>query len=179
MKKIFFIVNKSLLQHKLSTTITILSVALAAALVMSVFSIRDQAESAFTGGPVGFDAVLGAKGSQLQLVINTVFHLATSPGNIPWSRYKSIKKNENVELAVPYAVGDNYRGYRLVGTTPELFEKFEYTKGNKFEFQNWADPGHQLAVAIHHNRMVPHGPAEDSPLTPIGGAVREALGISE
>ena len=43
----------------------------------------------------------------------------------------------------------------------------------------WADPGHQLAVAIHHNRMVPHGPAEDSPLTPIGGAVREALGISE
>jgi len=135
MKKIFFIVNKSLLQHKLSTTITILSVALAAALVMSVFSIRDQAESAFTGGPVGFDAVLGAKGSQLQLVINTVFHLATSPGNIPWSRYKSIKKNENVELAVPYAVGDNYRGYRLVGTTPELFEKFEYTKGNKFEFQ--------------------------------------------
>ena len=43
----------------------------------------------------------------------------------------------------------------------------------------WADPGHGLAVAIHHNRMVPHGPPEQSPLTPIGGAVREALGISE
>ncbi len=135
MKKIFFIVEKSLLQHKLSTVITILSVALATALVMSVFSIRDQAETAFTGGPAGFDAVLGARGSQLQLVLNTVFHLETSPGNIPWSEYTAIKNNENVELAIPYAVGDNYKGYRLVGTTPELFDKFEYTKGKTFEFQ--------------------------------------------
>ncbi len=43
----------------------------------------------------------------------------------------------------------------------------------------WADPQHRLAVAIHHNRMVPHGPPEESPLTPIGAAVRKALGIPE
>ena len=43
----------------------------------------------------------------------------------------------------------------------------------------WADPQHRLAVAIHHNRMVPHGPPEESPLTPIGVAVRKALGIPE
>ena len=41
----------------------------------------------------------------------------------------------------------------------------------------WADPGNRLAVAVQHNRMVPHGPPEESPLTPIGTAVREALGI--
>ena len=92
MKKIFFIVKKSLLQHKLSTVITILSVALAAALVMSVFSIRDQAESAFTGGPVGFDAVLGARGSQLQLVLNTVFHLETHRGIFPGKSTINLKK---------------------------------------------------------------------------------------
>ena len=43
----------------------------------------------------------------------------------------------------------------------------------------WADPQRRLAVAIHHNRMVPHGPPEESPLTPIGAAVRRALGIPE
>jgi CubicO group peptidase (beta-lactamase class C family) len=43
----------------------------------------------------------------------------------------------------------------------------------------WADPEHRVAVAIHHNRMVPHGPLEESPLTPIGGAVRKGLGISQ
>ena len=43
----------------------------------------------------------------------------------------------------------------------------------------WADPTHRLAVAIQHNRMVAHGPPEESPLTPIGTAVRKALGMPE
>ena len=148
MKNILFIVKKSLLQHKLSTAITILSVALAAGLVMSVFSIRDQANYAFTGGPVGFDAVLGARGSQLQLVLNTVFHLETSPGNIPWSLYESMKRNKRVKLAVPYAVGDNYKGFRIVGTTDDLFNDFEYRKGKKFQFKTGRvfNPSYREAV---------------------------------
>ena len=43
----------------------------------------------------------------------------------------------------------------------------------------WADPTHRLAVAIQHNRMVAHGPPGESPLTPIGTAVRKALGVPE
>lgn len=118
------IVSRSLRQHALSTAITVMSVALAAGLVMAVFAIKSQTYDAFTGGANGFDAVLGARGSQLQLVLNTVFHLETSPGNIPWSMYEAIKQDDGVALAVPYAVGDNYQGFRIVGTTPELFEKF-------------------------------------------------------
>ena len=131
---VFLIARKSLAQHWLSTVITVLSVALAAGLVMAVFSIRDQTYDAFTGGPTGFDAVLGARGSQLQLVLNTVFHLETSPGNIPWEMYDAIKRDPNVVLAVPYAVGDNYRGYRIVGTEKSLFTDLEYGKGHKFTF---------------------------------------------
>lgn len=130
---IFLIVRKSLTQHKLSTVVTVLSLALAAGLVMSVFSIRNETYDAFTGGPVGFDAVLGARGSQLQLVLNTVFHLETSPGNIPWEMYQAVKRNPNVVLAVPYAVGDNYRGFRIVGTDGQLFTDLEYRKGDKFK----------------------------------------------
>ncbi|MCI0482332.1 MAG: ABC transporter permease [Candidatus Dadabacteria bacterium] len=130
---IFLIVRKSLVQHKLSTVVTVLSLALAAGLVMSVFSIRNETYDAFTGGPVGFDAVLGARGSQLQLVLNTVFHLETSPGNIPWEMYQAVKRNPNVVRAVPYAVGDNYRGFRIVGTDGQLFADLEYRKGDKFK----------------------------------------------
>src|SRR4051812_29822584 len=99
--------RRSLRQHALSTAITALSVALAAALVMSVFAINDETYRAFTGGQAGFDAVLGARGSQLQLVLNAVFHLETSPGNIPWTLYTATKNDPRVALAVPYAVGDN------------------------------------------------------------------------
>jgi putative ABC transport system permease protein len=70
------------------------------------------------------DAVLGAKGSELQLVLNTVFHLETSPGKIPWSLYADMKRDPRVSLAIPYAVGDHYRDFRIVGTTAELFERY-------------------------------------------------------
>jgi putative ABC transport system permease protein len=104
-------------------------------LVMSVFAIQKQTRQAFAGGDVGFDAVLGARGSQLQLVLNTVFHLETSPGNLPWSAYQEIKNNPSVQLAIPYAVGDNYQGFRIVGTTEDIFNKFEFQQGKKFQVQ--------------------------------------------
>ncbi len=113
---LILIVFKSLKQHLLSTAITILSVSIAAGLMMSVFSINSQTKKAFIIDQSGFDAVLGARGSQLQLVMNSIYHLETSPGNIPWSMYESIKMNPNVELAIPYAVGDNYKGFRMVRT---------------------------------------------------------------
>lgn len=133
MSGIFLMVRRSLRQHAFSTAITVLSVALASGLTTSVFSIKSQSADAFTGGEIGFDAVLGARGSQLQLVLNTVFHLETSPGNIPWTLYQAVKNDARVAVAIPYAVGDNYFGYRIVGTTPEIFTDFEYRKGHKFE----------------------------------------------
>ena len=129
------IVLRSLRQHALSTAVTVLSTALACGLVMAVFSVKTQTHDAFTGGPVGFDAVLGGRGSQLQLVLNTVFHLETSPGNIPWKMYQDVAKRPQVALAIPYAVGDNYKGYRIVGTSEELFTKFEYQEGKKFRIR--------------------------------------------
>jgi putative ABC transport system permease protein len=80
----------------------------------------------------GFDAVLGARGSRLQLVLNAIFHLEASPGNLPWTDFLDIQKNSNVELAVPLAMGDNYRGYQLVGTTPEFFSHPTSSSGKRF-----------------------------------------------
>ena len=116
---------------------------------MAVVGIKAQSVAAFTGGQVGFDAVLGARGSPLQLVLNTVFHLETSPGNIPWAMYQTMREDPRVELAVPYALGDNYHGFRIVGTTGTLFTKFEYRDGIRFRVQGdgrFFDPTRQEAV---------------------------------
>lgn len=134
---LLWIVGRSLRQHALSSFVTVLVCALASGLVLSVFSLERQARSAFTAD-VGFDGVLGARGSELQLVLNAVFHLETSPGNIPWSLYEEFANTPGVDLAVPYAVGDNYGGYRLVGTTDTLFEEWTYGDGKKLEVA----PGH-------------------------------------
>lgn len=134
LRGLLWIVRRSLRQHALSTLVTAGSVALASGLVMAVYAIQAQAVRAFTGGPVGFDAVLGARGSQLQLVLNAIFHLETSPGNLPWSTYEEVRLRPGVTLAIPYAVGDNFRGFRIVGTTGEIFTAFEYEKGKPYRF---------------------------------------------
>lgn len=122
MRGVLLIVRKSLRQHALSTAVTAASLALASGLVIAVFAIAAQSRAAFTGGAGGFDAVLGARGSELQLVLNAVFHLETSPGNVPWSLVQEIEADPRVKRAVPYALGDSYRGERIVGTTLERFE---------------------------------------------------------
>jgi putative ABC transport system permease protein len=86
----------------------------------------------------------------LQLVLNSIFHLEASPGNVSASDYLDIKNNRNVALAIPIAVGDNYKGYRLVGTIPELFEQVEYAPGKHYELErggNFFDPTRREAVA--------------------------------
>src|SRR5258706_6258574 len=130
---IWRIVFKSLRQHLLSTCVTAASVALAGGLLLSVWVVKSQSQATFTGVNAGFDAVLGARGSKLQLVLNAVFHLEASPGNLAWSDFLDIQKNANVELAIPLAVGDNYHGYRLVGTTLDLFKRAEFGPAQHFD----------------------------------------------
>lgn len=128
------IVYKSLRQHLLSTVVTALSIALAGGLLMSVWVVKTQSQRTFTQQNAGFDAVLGARGSKLQLVLNAVFHLEASSGNLKWEDYQDIRKMRPVKTALPVAVGDNYLGYRIVGTLTNLFTDIEYQPGRKYEF---------------------------------------------
>ena len=74
------IIYRSLRQHALSTVVTAGSIALAGGLLMAVWMVKTQSQTAFTQTNAGFDAVLGARGSKLQLVLNAIFHLEASPG---------------------------------------------------------------------------------------------------
>ena len=115
---LWLIILRSMRQHALSTIITAMSIALAGGLLMSVWTVKEQSRAAFTGVNGGFDAVLGARGSKLQLVLNSIFHLEASPGNLSAADYLNIKSNRNVALAIPIAVGDNYQGLPAGGNHP-------------------------------------------------------------
>lgn len=126
---VLLIVRKSLRHHLVSTAVSAGAIALAGGLLMAVWVLRQEAGRAFTGVTGGFDAVLGARSSKLQLVLNAVFHLDESPGNISAADVAHIAGHPAVDLALPIAVGDNYRGVRLVGTTPDLFTRVEPAPG--------------------------------------------------
>ena len=119
---LWMLARRSLRQHAFSTAITAASLALACGLVMAVLGIRTQSQNAFLLEGSPFDAVLGVRSSATQLVLNSVFHLETSPGNLPWKSYEEIRGAPGVRAAIPYAVGDNWRGFRIVGTTADQFD---------------------------------------------------------
>ncbi len=126
------IVYRSLRQHALSTLVTAASIALACGLLLTVWMVRVQTQSAFVDTTTAFDAVLGARGSKLQLVLNAIFNLEASPGNVSAADYQAIKRHPAVKTAIPIAVGDNYFGWRIVGTVPELFTGVQYARGKSY-----------------------------------------------
>ena len=128
-------------EHRLSTSITVGAGALASGLVMAVFAIQSATSDAFAGSSSAYDAILGPPGGQGQLVLNSLFHLDASQGNLPWSMYEEIAEDPGVERAVPYALGDNFRGFRIIGTTLEAFVGREPLSPGE-----WFNPSKRQAV---------------------------------
>ncbi|SVC35728.1 uncharacterized protein METZ01_LOCUS288582, partial [marine metagenome] len=132
---ILFLALRGLRQYAFSTVVAALAIALAGGLFLGTWKIKEEAKNAFSRSAGGFDAVLGARGSKLQLVLNGLFHLEASPGNLSWEQYELIRGTRGVSEAYPIAVGDNYHGFRLVGTLSEMFERHEWRAGRKYKVQ--------------------------------------------
>ena len=123
-------------ERRVSSAITIGAVALACSLLMLVWAFKKEAEQSFAGASGGFDAVLGPRGSKLQIVLNALYHLDESPGLMRWTDYEQATKFPAIEAAYPLAVGDNYRGYRLVGSIPEYLQNHSYAEGRSFVLES-------------------------------------------
>ena len=134
--------------------------ALGVMLVVAVLLIHGIiAESFRNNASLGYNLILGAKGGRLQLVLNTVFYLSEPVENIPYDFYQEFlpadqrddgqqgKWADYVDRIIPVCLGDYYKQYRLVGTTPQMFDDYVYDEdtGHKYEFaegrnfQHWND----------------------------------------
>jgi putative ABC transport system permease protein len=121
------LVRRNLYRHRVGAGLTALNVALGALLVSVVLLLRSATAGAFLLPSRGFSLVVGAPGSRLELVLSSVFHLGPSPGLLAYERFEELTRHPSTELAVPYAVGDTFRGFRVVGTTEAFFEpRFPY-----------------------------------------------------
>ena len=67
----------------------------------------------------GIDLVIGAKGSPMQLILAGIYHLDAPTGNIPLAEARKLAANRMVKQVIPLALGDSYRGFRVVGAPHE------------------------------------------------------------
>lgn len=110
---------------------------LGVALVVAVLVVYGVVNQSFHRGAEGYDLIVGAKGGKEQLILNTVFYLSQPIGNIPYSFYEELTEGKyaaDVETAIPVCMGHTYQGFRVVGTTPEMFTELKYRGDKSYEF---------------------------------------------
>ncbi len=133
--KIIFIAWKNCWQKAGATTLTLLLLSFGVGIISMMFLLENQLSDKFNKNIKDIDFVLGAKGSPLQLILANVYHIDAPTGNIKVSEAQKIIKNPTVKEAIPLAYGDNYEGWRIVGTTPRYAEFYEVKlkEGKVFE----------------------------------------------
>lgn len=108
----------------LYTLLSILMLSISLALLFAMQQLDQSFKLQLENNLGTIDMVVGAKGSPLQLVLASVLHIDNPTGNIPYKEAKKIAKNPMVKKAVPISYGDNYMGYRIVGTTNGFAELY-------------------------------------------------------
>lgn len=120
------LVIKSLVNRRTIALLTALSVALSVFLFAGVEKMRDGARKGFTHTVSGTHIIAGARSGQIPLLLFSLFHLGSPTTNISYKSYLKYKDHPSVAWAIPLAIGDSHRGFRVVGTSPELIRHFRY-----------------------------------------------------
>jgi putative ABC transport system permease protein len=120
-----------------NTGLNILLLALGLSIITVLILIQDQFENKMNRDASGIDLVIGAKGSPLQLVLSSVYHIDFPTGNIPLDEAVRLSKNRLIKNTIPLGLGDNYQGYRIVGTNHDYLALYgaEFERG-----QAWRRP---------------------------------------
>jgi putative ABC transport system permease protein len=128
---------RSIQQRSLASSLTGISMALGVMLVVAVLVIHGVIDKSFLNNSgLGYNLVVGAKGGRLELVLNSVYYLSRPVENIPYTYYLEFTEGKfkpYVEKAIPICMGDYYKDYRVIGTTPDFFNELDYG-GKKYEF---------------------------------------------
>ncbi len=109
----------SIKSRPLQASLCVLAAGAGFALLSCIFLLSGSIETSFMRNAEGIDVVIGAKGSPLQLVLSSVYHADVPTGNIEAEDYEKMKHNPKISQIIPLALGDNYHGFRIAGTTPD------------------------------------------------------------
>ena len=108
----------------LAASLNLLMLTLGLASITFLLLVSQQISRAFERDLAGIDAVVGAKGSPMQLILSGVFHLDVPTGNVPLAAVKALEANPLVAKVIPISLGDSFRGFRIVGTSLDYIKHY-------------------------------------------------------
>ena len=119
------LVYHSIKSRGISSMLSILLTAFGLALAILITQFSNHFQNRLLADGKNIDVVVGAKGSPLQLILSSVYHVDIPTGNIPFKSVESIIKHPQVKNFIPLALGDNWKGFRIVGTSYKYLDNYE------------------------------------------------------
>ena len=114
----------SLKSRWLSSLLSIFLTAFGVSLAILIIQFSNHIQNRIMADGKGIDIVVGAKGSPLQLIMSSVYHIDIPNGNIPFNLASKFKNHPQVKKSIPLALGDNWKGYRIVGTSLDYLNHY-------------------------------------------------------
>ncbi len=139
---------KNILHHPATSLLGVLLTAFGTGILCILLLTSNQIEKQLDDNSRGIDLVVGAKGSPLQLILSSIYHMDNPTGNISLAEARKLAANPMVKLAVPLSLGDNYRGHRIVGTDSTFLQlyRLELAEGRIWQQDFEAVVGSEVAA---------------------------------
>ena len=122
---IFKLSFKNIFHKPVGTVLSIVLLTLAVGIISILIHVNASIENQMSNNLKGIDMVVGAKGSPLQLILSSVYHVDSPTGNISLADANSITKNRMVKNSTKLSFGDNYKGFKIVGTEKNFLELYK------------------------------------------------------
>src|SRR5690606_28888427 len=161
------LVWKNITQQLGSTLLSILLTAFGVAILCVIYITGDTFEKQLTSNTKNIDLVVGAKGSPLQLILSSLYHVDNPTGNIALAQARQLSDNPFIEMAVPVSLGDNFKGHRVIGTEPTYLELYGLSIQNgelwktSFEAVIGSEVARKRGLGIGDEFFTAHGLSED------------------
>jgi putative ABC transport system permease protein len=129
MRDVLYLALRSVWYRRVPTILTILSISLSVALFVGVEKTKDATRDAFSGAISKVDLIVGPRTGTLSLLLYSVFHVGSPTHNVSMRAVEFARAQPEVEWVVPFSLGDGFRGFPVVGTTPDFFSRYKYRDG--------------------------------------------------
>lgn len=114
-------------RRPLNTVLNLLLLAIGVGTIALLLLFSQQLQDRLARDAQGIDMVVGAKGSPMQLILSSVFQIDVPTGNVRIADARPLAENRMIEKAIPLALGDSFRGFRIIGTERSYADNYGAT----------------------------------------------------
>ena len=170
---------KNMAIKKIKVILIVISIVISASVAILAYNISQQVNDGIRGTFSYYGMIVGpANSSSTDLAMSTMFFTDPITDTISSDYVNKLKSTQGVKDAIPFTMGDSYRGNKIIGTSPDFLSTKELKDGVMFDGEFQTVIGYNIAkrynLKVGDSLITSHGISEGghehtaSPLKVVG-----------